>query len=189
MLHFRLNTEQRHVLHVFSVSLYFDFFFLKETFGQLDTAALFQYCFLLLFSEKLLPILSSAIFSALASTFRIRRWPNGDITKRQNSQSHPQTIARGSTWSPNFHEVQISPSTYTLRTNSILEPSWTATSAYHAATPSLILQEISNMPFFHLVYHSRRASPAAAARAFHPPGEPSRRRGKLYRAMRQRPHR
>ena len=84
----------------------------------------------------------------------------------QNSQSHPQTIARGSTWSPNFHEVQISPSTYTLRTNSILEPSWTATSAYHAVTPSLILQEISNMPFFHLVYHSRRVSPTAAARAF-----------------------
>ena len=91
--------------------------------------------------------------------------------------------------SSNFHEVQISPSTYTFRTNSVLEPSWTATSAYHPATPSLILQEISYMPFFHLVYHSRRASPTAAARAFPPPGEPSRRRGKLYRAMRQRPHR
>ena len=61
MLHFRLNTEQRHVLHVFSVSLYFDFFFLKETFGQLDTAALFQSS-LLLFSEKLLPILSLCHF-------------------------------------------------------------------------------------------------------------------------------
>ena len=150
-----------------SSNLAFFFFFLRN---------FFQFC-------------PSAIFNALASTFRIRRWPNGDITKRQNSQSHPQTIARGSTWSPNFHEVQISPSTYTFRTNSVLEPSWTATSAYHPATPSLVLQEISYMPLFHLVYHSRRASPAAAARAFHPPGEPSRRRGKLYRAMRQRPHR
>ena len=86
-----MNTEQRHVLHVFSVSVYFDFIFLFTflhcTIGRRHILPIFL---LLFFLEKLIPIFPPLPFSA----------------RRQAHSGQGAGQVAGERKQPNLHEMR-----------------------------------------------------------------------------------